>query len=371
MNKNIAVFGSAVGDESKARAIYEFSPDYSFIVRPSGSSNAGHTIYHNGKKIVRHLVPCVNFEHRTKAFLGSGMVINPEELLKEIKETNDMFPGSPNNIIIDPDAFIISQAHIEEDKEKNKHIGSTNKGVSPAYRDKVNRSGVRLKDLIKDNSEIINAISSTGATFKFASEMMAEFRNSNILFEGAQSIFLDLNFGQYPFCTSGETGLSGIVNSGFATLLPSIIYGVIKAYSTKVGNGAFPTEMNEEESIRIRELGKEYGSTTGRSRKIGYLDLPMTKYSIEKGGITNLIVAKLDILDGMDKIPVCHRYDKPPMTGSDFAIAKPKYLEVNGWKDSKDFAQTKEFIHTIEYWTETKVSYVSCGVNKEDFFKVN
>lgn len=367
MNKNIVVLGTFFGDEAKSRVVHSFAPDYEWVVRYSGSSNAGHTLYHNGTKIVRHLLPSADFSSiKNKAFLGSGMVINLEELLTEVQDTEKMFPGSACSIIVDPDAFIITPEHIKEDKEKNAHIGSTGKGVSPAYRDKINRCGVKIKKLINDNAEVIIALKKIGVRFQHALELRNEFFKSNIIFEGSQSILLDPNFGTYPYITSGECGLGGIVNAGFANFMPSKVYGIAKGYSTRVGLGPFPTEIFDKAAENLRTIGAEFGATTGRPRRVGWLDLPAIKYSIEKAGITSLIITKLDILNGFNKVPICHRYEKTPVSGDDFFQAKPLMMEVNGWNNPKDYMQIKEFIHAIEYWTETKVSLISCGVGKSD-----
>lgn len=371
MNKNIAVLGNSWGDEGKSKIINTLASDYDYVLRFSGSSNAGHTFYHNGTKIVRHLIPSADFSINNKAFLGSSMVINPYELLDEVVQTEKMFPGSANNIIVDPDAFIILPDHIKEDKEKNAHIGSTGKGVSPAYRDKANRCGIKINQLISDNAEIIISLKKLGVKFIYSMSMMEDFHKSKILFEGSQSVLLDPNFGSYPYVTSGECGVGGIANAGFANLMPSKVYGIIKSYSTRVGNGPFPTELDGKIAEDLRKRGIEYGSTTGRPRRVGWIDLPSINYSIQKGGITNLIMTKLDILNGMKKIPVCHKYDKQPMSGHDFFSAKPEYIEVNGWEDPRDPNQVKEFINLVQDSTKTKVSMISCGINKSDIINLN
>lgn len=370
MNKNIAILGSQHGDCGKAKIAHTFAPDFDYIIRFAGSSNAGHTLYHNGIKIVRHLIPSADFSSNNKAFLGAGMVINLEELLNEVQDTEKMFPGSASKIIVDPDAFVIFPHHVKEDMEKNKHIGSTNKGVSPCYRDKINRCGTKISKLINDNADIILAIKKLGVQFKHSMELRSEFEKSKLLFEGSQSILLDLSFGSYPYITSGECGLGGIYNAGFASFMPSKVCGIMKAYNTKVGEGCFPTEIFGEEADKLVKLGQEFGSTTGRKRRIGWGDLPALKYSIIKGGINSLIITKLDILNGYDKVPVCIKYDKVPICGDDFFTAKPHYINVKGWKDCRDFNQTKEFIHTIADYTGIKIEYISIGINKEDIIKL-
>jgi adenylosuccinate synthase len=374
---NIAVLGLFFGDEGKGRIVYEMSQNHNFVVRFSGSSNAGHTIYDEGKKIVRRLLPCVNFNvPNTKAFLASGMVINPDDLLKEVKETEGMFPGSAHRIIVDPDAFAILPEHLEEDKQNMIKFGSTGKGVSPAYRDKVNRCGKKIFDILEDNKSLIE-LKQMGVKFQTVLELKSEFELGGILFEGSQAILLDINFGTYPCVTSGDCGIGGIINSGFAFCPLDKVYGVVKAYSTRVGEGPYPTEIFGEEAEKLRERGKEYGAVTGRPRRVGWLDLPAIRYAKSKAGVTDLIVTKLDILDGMDRVPICYYYNNKdiypnePSSGRDFFTAQANYALIQGWNNSKDINQIKYFIDFIQDNTFLPIRYVSCGVNKEDLVKLS
>jgi adenylosuccinate synthase len=367
---NIAVFGLQLGDEAKGRCAYYLSKNYEWTARVAGGSNAGHTIYHNGKKIVRHLLPSTDFSiPNNKAFLGAGMVIDPRELFTEILETERMFPHAGERIIVDPDAFVVLEKHIEEDKAKNGHIGSTNKGITPAYKDKIGRVGVKIRHLIRDNAEVIQDLKRLGVQFKHVMELREQMQRSSILYEGSQSIQLDLNFGNYPFVTSGDCGLGGIYNAGFAFAPPTTVYGIAKAgYMTKAGggDGKFTTELTEEESAYLRSKGNEIGATTGRPRRIGAMDLPALKYSIIKGGITDLILTKLDVLDGMEKIKVCYDYAKSVFSGADFEDAKPYYKDLPGWKNSRDIEQIKPFLKHIEAYLNVPIEYVSVGVNDAD-----
>ena len=374
MIKRSAIIGNFFGDEAKARFVHFFAKDYKYIVRFSGSSNAGHTIYDNGKKIVRHLIPCADFSQKhNHAFLASNMVINPEELLKEVLETEEMFPGSAKRIIVDPDVFLITQSHLEEDKQNVIKFGSTGKGVGVAYRDKIYRHGTKLTSLLNDNNEIINKLKSLGVQFKYAMELSAEFESSSILFEGAQSVLLDINHGTYPYVTSGECAIGGICNAGFASYLPTKIYGVMKAYSTRVGSGPFPTEIHGEEAEVLRKLGKEYGATTGRPRRVGWLDLPSLRYVINKGNITDLLISKFDVLNGYNKIKVCTSYkDIDNVVSADQLFkAVPEYTILDGWDDIKSNPLEKsfEFIKLVSEFTKTKVSHISMGTSEEDLFK--
>lgn len=365
-DRNAAIVGAFFGDESKARVTNYLAKNYKYIVRFNGSSNSGHTFYYRGTKIVRHLLPSADFSHNNHAVLSSNMVINPEDLLKEVRETCDMFPEAAKRIIVDPNAFVITQKHLEEDRANVARIGSTGKGVGCAYRDKINRCGVRINDLLKDNNEIICELQNLGVRFESVLSLFDEFEMHNILFEGAQSVLLDINFGTYPFVTSSECTLGGIFNSGFAAFMPSTVYGVTKAYSTRVGNGPFPTELFGNEAENLRKLGNEYGATTGRPRRVGWLDLPALEYAKKISGFTHLVVAKLDILDGLERIPVCTHYQKDPHSPCDFFDAKPQMISVPGWKNSKDTSQIKPFIKLISKTIGIPVRYVSCGVKDED-----
>lgn len=365
--RNIAVVGGFYGDEAKARIAHYLAKDYKYIVRFSGSENAGHTLYHKGKKIVRSLIPSADFSVPDQyAFLGSGMVINPTSLYNEIKRNQEVFPYLAKKIIVDPDAFIISQDHVEQDKANVSKIGSTGKGVTPAYVDKINRNGTKLSALIRDNAPIIQLLKEEGVQFKYCYQLYNEFKQSPILFEGSQSVLLDYNFGSHPNVTSGECGLNGIINAGFAEFIPEDIYGVIKCYSTRVGNGPYPTELFGKEAEELREKGEERGAVTGRPRRTGWLDLPALKYACNKSGINKLVITKFDVLNGMSKVPVCTSYDKELICSDDFNYVKPNYTYLDGWKNARDVSQLLPFISLVESTVNRKVEYVTYGVNEND-----
>jgi adenylosuccinate synthase len=371
-NKNTAIIGAFFGDEAKARITNYLAKDYRFVVRFNGSSNSGHTLYYNNKKIVRHLLPSADFSQPDNyAFLSSNMVINPDDLLKEIQETCTTFPNAASRIIIDPNAFVITKEHLEEDKQNVIKLGSTGKGVGCAYRDKVNRTGTRIIDLLKDNNDVIMAIKNTGAIFRSALSYYDEFKNSSILFEGAQSVLLDINFGTYPFVTSSECTLGGILNSGFASFMPSNVYGITKAYSTRVGSGPFPTELFGDEAENLRKIGKEYGATTGRPRRVGWLDLAALKYAKKLCGFTDLVVTKLDILDGLNEVPVCVNYEELPTSPSDFFETKTEMTLLPGWQNSRDIKQITPFINFVSEYVDCPIKYVSFGVNDDDIISWN
>lgn len=370
---NLAVLGAAFGDEGKGHIIHHYSKDYDWVIRFNGGANAGHTIYRDGKKYVHNLLPSVDFRHpNIKAYLGSGMVIDLEKLRNEVYAADDAFPGIAKNIYVDKSAFLVESRHKEEDKEKNGHIGSTNRGIGPAYKDKMDRKGVRIGDLFNYRfndpyyDDFIYQLVGRGVNFVDLLEVKNEMVGKNLLYEGAQGILLDINHGIYPYVSCSEATVAGIYSSGFHWAPPDRVIGVAKAYATKVGTGPFPTELEGAEAEALRERGQEYGATTGRPRRIGWLDLPALKYACQVGGITELVITKFDILNGMEEVPVCIAYDKPVTSPQDFFKAQAQYVKIPGWKNAKELNQLSPFITQITNSTGKRVTQISCGTKPED-----
>ncbi len=370
----IAVLGAQAGDESKGRVTHDFSPNYDWIVRFGGGANAGHTIYRDGKKYVHNLLPSFDWRSpRPKAFLGSGMVIDLKQLLKEVSQLADIDSALPSRVYLDLDAFVVLPEHQEEDKSSNGHIGSTNRGIGPAYKDKISRSGHRIRDLVSGEyfhssyNSYLQELEKLGVHLCSSYQLKKQFLADDILFEGAQGILLDINHGTYPFVSCGESTVAGIIASGFGYLTLDKVYGVAKCYLTRVGEGPFPTEIFGREAEELRERGKEYGATTGRPRRVGWLDLPALQYACDRGGITDLIISKFDILEGMEEVPVCTSYQDPISCPKDFSYSNPIFSRIQGWKDSKDLRDLRTFINVIEVNTGRKVRYISYGVGPQDF----
>ena len=367
---NIAVLGAVFGDEGKGSLTHFFSKNYDWVVRYSGGANAGHTIYRDGVKYVHNLLPSFDWRSpKPKAFLGSGMVIDLEQLHLEITKLYALNINFPSRVYVDPDAFIVMPEHKEEDKNLNGHIGSTNRGIGPAYKSKIGRCGIRIRDVMDGatlNRHLVEEMKNLGVHFNGVLELRNQISNDSLLFEGAQGIMIDINHGTYPYVSCGDSGLAGIHASGFSWAPPEKVYGVAKAYTTKVGEGPFPTEIHGDEANSLRERGNEYGATTGRPRRVGWLDLPALKYACDKGGITDLIVTKFDILNGMKEVPVCTSYQKAPICSSDFFTAKPNYSNINGWEDASKKEQLAFFIKKIEDSTERKVEIISFGISEKD-----
>jgi adenylosuccinate synthase len=370
---NIAVLGSGFGDEGKGAITHSFSKDYDWIVRFSGGANAGHTIYRDSVKYVHNLLPSFDWRSsKPKAFLGSGMVIDLEQLYLEITKLYAINLNFPSRVYVDPDAFIVLPEHKEEDKNLNKHIGSTNRGIGPAYKSKIARCGVRIRDVMDgatQNRHLVEEMKKLGVHFNGVLELYNQMSNDSILFEGAQGIMLDINHGTYPYVSCGDATVAGIYAAGFSFAPPQKVYGVAKAYSTKVGEGPFPTEIYGDEANALRERGHEYGATTGRPRRVGWLDLPALKYACDKGGVTNLIITKFDILNGMKEVPVCTSYKKDPVCSADFFTTEPNYSKIIGWQDAANKEQLKPFINKIENYTERKVNFISCGIGPNDIMQ--
>lgn len=380
---NIAVLGAMWGDEGKGHITHWLSPRYDWVVRFNGGANAGHTIYRDGKKFVHNLLPSVDFRVPTiKAYLGAGMVIDLKKLVDEVYTLEDTYPGAAKNIYVDREAFLVLDTHIEEDKQTNAHIGSTNRGIGPAYRDKVSRKGVRIDDLWTNRyfdpyyDDFMYQLCGRGVNFVHSMEMEPEMQKSNILFEGAQGILLDINHGIYPYVSCSDATIGGIHSSGFGWAQLERVYGVAKCYTTKVGEGPFPTELQGKEADDLRERGHEFGATTGRPRRVGWLDLPALRYACKKGNITNLIITKFDILNGMEQVPVCveyaeqeelpaHMRNKMPLCPSDFFNRTPVYKNIEGW-NACDPDQLNAFVSAVEHGSGVEVSYLSCGTDASD-----
>jgi len=388
---NIAILGASWGDEGKGHIAHHLSKNYDWIIRFNGGANAGHTIYRDGEKFVHNLLPSADWRvPQLKAYLGSGMVIDIEKLRDEVYDADEVYPGVGKRIYVDKNAFVVLPKHKEEDKAKNSHIGSTNRGIGPAYMDKIGRCGLRVADLFSNaNHHFIDEmyqLHSKGVRFVDLMQVRDEMSRSNLLYEGAQGILLDINHGIYPYVSCSESTVAGIYSAGFHFAPPQEVYGVVKCYTTKVGEGPFPTEIEGEEAAALRERGHEYGATTGRPRRVGWLDLPALEYACKVGGINKLIMTKFDILAGMDKVPVGMFYESPPCSPRDFFKAKPQYVNFKGWAEIKkasrilgegeDAIQVKDypeelynFIDQVEKATGCRMRYISAGTDSKDIIE--
>lgn len=419
----LVIIGIQWGDEGKGKLVDFFTRKAHSIVRFQGGNNAGHTIVVNGEKYILHLIPSGILHKDKRCIIGNGVVIDPAVLLSEIEGLKGKGVDVDGRLFISKTAHLIMPYHIaiEKESEKDKKIGTTGRGIGPAYTDKISRNGIRVLDLFypivlknKINSNLIiinfllenlfkakpleaeaiyNLYLSYGerlAQYVVDTEMMIndEIESGNkVLFEGAQGTLLDIDHGTYPFVTSSNTVAGGVcTGAGVSPLKIKQILGVAKAYTTRVGEGPFPTEIKDALGEYIRQRGGEYGATTGRPRRCGWLDLVALKYAIRLNGLTALAITKLDVLDGLDKVKVCVGYKYRNKVCNEFPKeieilenCEPVYEEIEGWKENtagiKDFdmlpKNAKDYINQIEKMLKTKVQVISTGQGRDDTIMVD
>ena len=377
---NRVVFGGQWGDEGKGKIIDALSDGVDWVLRYQGGANAGHTISIGGREHVLHLIPSGVFHERARCFLGSGMVIDPWELRDEIVALEELGVKARGRLFISAAAHLILPYHkrvdeLREAKLKRRSLGTTGRGIGPAYADKALRDGLRMGDLLlpKENlerkviekvldsnevlsefyksdplpapviaEELVVLAKSLGAMIVNPHEALAGVRRGqeSALFEGAQGTMLDLDHGTYPFVTSSTCSVGGAVaGTGLPPRCLGEIEGVFKAYCTRVGNGPFPTELLAEEGECLRKLGGEFGATTGRPRRCGWFDLVAARFSVELSGMTGVYITKLDVLDSQPVVKVATAYDVDGKSTEVFPArtdilprCRPVYHEVPGWQ---------------------------------------
>lgn len=399
---NIVVIGAQWGDEGKGKIVDYLAEDAKYVCRFAGGANAGHTIVVDGKKYALHQVPSGILYADKTVFLGSGMVVDPEALFKELEMLDE------NGINWEGRVFISDRAHIvlpcyrdidkKRDSERKQPIGTTGRGIGTTYSQKSERDGIRLADL--DWTDKMNSLDKADKDFlapyierllamrvDIASRMW-EIRKENILFEGAQGAMLDLDSGTYPFVSSGASCSAGASSgAGIGPRAIDKIYGVFKAYETRVGNGPMPTEFNSETESElcdyVRNTGNEFGVTTGRARRCGYLDLVALRYACRVNSIDSLVLTHLDVYDEMDQIEACVAYQIGGKVVTDFPAsipalnnAVPVLKKFEGWKQPLKSitsyenlpSNAREYIEFIEDFTGTKVGIVSVGAERNQTF---
>lgn len=412
------VLGAFYGDEGKGKIIDYLSKDSKYAVRFSGGNNAGHTILVDGKKFAFHLIPSGILNQGVKAILGNGVVIDPKVLIEEINNLKEN-GYSVDNLYISEKAHVIFPYHIAfdgmlEDIREVKKIGTTKRGIGPAYCDKFERCGIRMEDfigdefysLLKENVKNKNVILKAYGYPEFDFDTMyqeyqkyAEIlkpyvcdtvtmlhnairNNEKILCEGAQATLLDIDFGSYPYVTSSNPTIGGVsTGTGIGLRYIGEVYGVIKAYSSRVGEGPYVTELTDSIGDTIRELGHEYGTTTKRPRRCGWLDLVALNYAIMLNGITGIALNHLDTIGKLDKIKLCVAYRYKGMETKDFRTnmeflenSTPVYEEFEGnfgdISHCKTFEELPEnaqkYIKRIEELTDTKVAFIGVGAGREE-----
>lgn len=374
------IVGLQWGDEAKGRVVDYLAKDADLVVRYAGGDNSGHTLYVNGDKTVLGLVPAGVLNENVKCVLAEGMVINILTLADEIKTLQNKNVNLLNRLFISEKAHIVFPEHVAEDGKDTK-IGTTKKGIGPAYADKANRAGLQISYLCENEpwDEKWRAALDVIKPFLCDTSFLinkALKENKNVLFEGNQGTLLDNTFGTYPFVTSSST-ISGSACTGAGVGPTAINYtlGLTKAYTTRIGSGPFPTELDGEAADALREAGQEYGSVTGRPRRVGWLDLPLLRYARDINNIHSLVVTKLDVLSGLDEIKVCTFYGNQKRNEYPINViddAGPKYVTLPGWNDDISNVKSLEelpvnarnYIEFIEENLDIPISLISVGADR-------
>ncbi|ACI20295.1 adenylosuccinate synthase [Thermodesulfovibrio yellowstonii] len=414
----VVIIGAQWGDEGKGKIVDFLTEKCDYVVRFQGGCNAGHTVVVGEEKYILHLIPSGILHKNKKCIIGNGVVLDPSGLLKEIETLTQKGVEIDNNLYIAKHCHLIMPYHvaIEEQSEKKKKIGTTKKGIGPCYTDKIARNGVRMIDLlypdvlknkIRANLEIINFLLKNlyNAETLDETEILTQYLNyaeklkkyiadadilinkaidsgKKVLFEGAQGTLLDIDHGTYPYVTSSNTIAGGAcTGAGVSPRKIDNIIGIVKAYTTRVGEGPFPTEIKDSLGEEIRKRGGEYGATTGRPRRCGWLDLVGLRHAVRVNGFTGLAITKLDILDGIEKLKVCVGYKYGNSILEDFPKeiqiledCMPVYEEFQGWKEStagiKNYEKlpdnAKKYLKFIEDSLKVKIQIISTGQKRDE-----
>ncbi|MCG6200130.1 adenylosuccinate synthase [Psychromonas antarctica] len=434
MGNNVVILGTQWGDEGKGKVVDLLTDKAQWVVRYQGGHNAGHTLVIDGEKTVLHLIPSGILRDNVKCVIGNGVVLSPEALLQEIKMLEDRGVPAKERLSISEGCPLILPYHVALDiaREKargNKAIGTTGRGIGPAYEDKVARRGLRVDDLFNmdtfatklkevieyHNFQLVNYYKVEAVNFDDVLKQMtdvadllismvidvtdeldkARLRGENILFEGAQGTLLDIDHGTYPYVTSSNTTAGGVATgSGFGPTHINYVLGIVKAYTTRVGAGPFPTELYDgldkldPAGKHLGTVGHEFGATTGRLRRTGWFDAVAIKRAVQLNSITGFCLTKLDVLDGLKEIKICTAYkmpsgklvDVPPMSADGYDLAVPIYETMPGWTESSfgvtSFAQlpenAKAYIKRLEEVTGVPMDIISTGPDRnETMIRVN
>ena len=421
------VLGAQWGDEGKGKMTDYPAEEADVVVRFQGGNNAGHTVVVGDKEYKLHLIPSGILYDDKLNVIGNGVVLDPNALFTEINYLKDLgVEITPNKLVISDRSHLIMPYHkvldkLKEEARGKNDIGTTCKGIGPCYTDKAERCGIRVCDLLhkeifeeklKENIKtknlyITKVLGGEELSYeeirdeylKFAEKIRPFVKdssvaiyneiknNKNVLFEGAQGMLLDIDFGSYPYVTSSNTTAGGVSNgTGIGPTMITNVVGIAKAYTTRVGKGPFPTELNDAMGDWIREKGFEFGVTTGRARRCGWLDLVILKTTTRVCGLTSLAITKIDTLAGLDKVKMCVGYklngeviDYFPASLEDLAKCEPIYEEFDGWDSSVATAKTYEenpesakiYLNRIEELTGTKISIVSVGPKRNHTIRIS
>ncbi len=424
---SLAIIGTQWGDEGKGKVVDHYSSRVRIVVRMQGGNNAGHTVLIDDRKVILHLIPSGILNDGVLCIIGNGVVVDPQVLLDEFKRLEDAGDKvTPEKLLISQNAHVIMPYHkaidaAREARRGKNAIGTTGRGIGPAYEDKASRVGIRMADLVNphlfkekcravveernecltklldaepvDPDECIKQYLEYGERLKpYIDNVMPIIhrelnRGSNVMFEGAQGTMLDIDHGTYPYVTSSSPTVGGIfTGTGVPPNKLDYVMGICKAYTTRVGGGPFPTELDDEVGKQLQNAGMEFGSTTGRARRCGWLDAVVLRYATAINGLTSLAITKLDVLTGIDPIRICtgyHREGDHHFGEFDFrqeALDKvtPIYEELPGWKEDIHEAQNiedlpdeaKRYLRRIEEIADVPIAMVSVGPDREKTVQV-
>ena len=415
----VVIVGAQWGDEGKGKATDLLGPRADYVVKPNGGNNAGHTVVVNGQKFELKLLPAGILSENATPVIGNGVVVNPEALFSEI-EGLQARGADTSKLKISANAHLVAPYHQTMDKVTERFlgkraIGTTGRGIGPAYMDKVGRLGIRVQDILDESilrqkvegalrqknqllvkvynrrhveaDEIVDYFMSYAERLKPMIVDTTQLLNKaldegkTLLMEGGQATFLDVDHGTYPFVTSSNPTAGGAcVGSGVGPTRISRVIGIQKAYTTRVGAGPFPTELFDKMGDFLRTTGGEFGVNTGRPRRCGWYDAVLARQAVRINGFTDLFITKLDVLTGLEKIPVCVayevdgvRFDEIPMTQTDFHHAKPIYEYFDGWNESISDAKTldelpenaRKYGHKLEELSGCRISAIGVGPDRD------
>jgi adenylosuccinate synthase len=421
MGKSVVILGAQWGDEGKGKIVDLLTERVGAVVRFQGGHNAGHTLVIKGKKTVLHLIPSGILRDDALCLIGNGVVLSPAALMSEIAELEGQGVDVRPRLKISPATPLIMPYHIAVDKAREvasgaKAIGTTGRGIGPAYEDKVARRSIRVADLMYphelpekvqaaveyhnfvltqwlkaepvDYQTVLDEALTWGEYLRPMVDDVATILHDvrqdggNILFEGAQGALLDIDHGTYPYVTSSNTTVGGaLAGTGVGARDIDYVLGICKAYATRVGGGPFPTELNDEMGELLRKKGNEFGASTGRPRRCGWIDLVALKRAVQINGIDGLAITKLDVLDGLESIKVCIAYEYrgkrrelAPLDADGWAECKPVYLEFPGWEEStagiRDWNKlppaARAYLRAVEELSGCKLALVATGADRDD-----
>ncbi len=421
MGKNVVIIGTQWGDEGKGKIVDLLTDRAAAVVRFQGGHNAGHTLVIEGKKTVLHLIPSGVLRNNVRCLIGNGVVLSPAALLEEIDMLEQGGIPARERLGISESCPLILPYHIALDQAREvargkKAIGTTGRGIGPAYEDKISRRGIRLGELLEPehfkerlrdvmdyhNFSLKHYFKTKAVDYQAVlDEALAQAEKiaplvadvpgvleqmrrdgENVMFEGAQGALLDIDHGTYPYVTSSNTTAGGAAcGSGVGPCSLDYVLGIVKAYTTRVGAGPFPTELFDDDGNHLGEKGHEFGATTGRQRRCGWLDAVALKRSLILNSVTGLCITKLDVLDGLDIIKIATTYklkgkqiDAPPAGADLFEQCEPVYIEMPGWKEStagvksvSDLPQAaRDYLDRIEALCETPIAIISTGPDRQE-----